>query len=71
MDNLIKKDEDNEETYSKYKCEECGINFGYSLGDMELHKLSTFTKRRYRNKISNNSRFTLWNILRIHCFWFC
>jgi len=39
MDNLIKKDEENEETYSKYKCKECGINFGYSLGDMELHKL--------------------------------
>ena len=61
MNNLIKKEKENEETYSKYKCEECGINFGYSLGDMELHKLRmTFTKRRYRNKIINNSRFTLW-----------
>jgi hypothetical protein len=24
----------------QYKCEECGINFGNSIGDMEEHKLT-------------------------------
>ncbi len=37
--NIIKKDKENEETNYKYKCKECGNNFGYSLGDMQLHKL--------------------------------
>jgi hypothetical protein len=39
--NIIMKDDEKnkEETNYEYKCKECGINFGNSLGDMELHKL--------------------------------
>ena len=41
---LQKKDNNNNEKNNeinyKYKCEECGIDFGNSLGDMELHKLT-------------------------------
>jgi hypothetical protein len=44
MDNITNKDnnnnEKNKEINYKYKCEECGIDFGNSLGDMELHKLT-------------------------------
>ena len=42
MDNntRTKDNEENEEGNYKYKCEECGINFGNSIGDMELHKLT-------------------------------
>ena len=29
----------------KYKCEECGINFGNSIGDMELHKLTVHLQK--------------------------
>ena len=48
MNNLKKKDnkesnkenkEEKDKSY-KYKCQECGIDFGNSLGDMELHKLT-------------------------------
>lgn len=37
--------EENEETNCKYKCEECGINFGNSIGDMELHKLTVHLQK--------------------------
>jgi hypothetical protein len=37
--NTIKKDKENEEKNYKYKCEKCEFDFGYSLGDQELHKL--------------------------------
>ena len=48
MNNLKKKDnkesnkenEEEEDKSYKYKCQECGIDFGNSLGDMELHKLT-------------------------------
>jgi len=44
MDNITNKDnnnnEKNKEINYKYKCEECGFDFGNSLGDMELHKLT-------------------------------
>ena len=48
MNNLKKKDnkennkenEEEEDKSYKYKCQECGIEFGNSLGDMELHKLT-------------------------------
>jgi rRNA maturation endonuclease Nob1 len=43
--NIIKKKKVNEEINYKYKCEECGINFGYSLGDMELHKLTVHLQK--------------------------
>ena len=36
--NFGKKKKINEINY-KYRCEECGIDFGNSIGDMELHKL--------------------------------
>jgi len=42
--NSIKK-EDKEETNYKYKCEECGIDFGNSLGDMEVHKLTVHLQK--------------------------
>lgn len=35
-----------EETNYEYKCKECGINFGNSLGDMELHKLTVHLQKR-------------------------
>jgi hypothetical protein len=38
INNFDKKNKINEINY-KYKCEECGIDFGKSIGDMELHKL--------------------------------
>jgi 5-methylcytosine-specific restriction endonuclease McrA len=34
------KENDEEDKNYKYKCQECGIDFGSSLGDMELHKLT-------------------------------
>ncbi len=37
--NKNEEKEENDRNY-KYKCEECGIDFGNSLGDMELHKLT-------------------------------
>ncbi len=48
MNNLKNKDnkennkesEEEEDKSYKYKCQECGIDFGNSLGDMELHKLT-------------------------------
>jgi hypothetical protein len=44
MDNITNKDNNNNEKNKKinykYKCEDCGIDFGNSLGDMELHKLT-------------------------------
>jgi hypothetical protein len=48
LNNLKKKDnkesnkenEEEEDKSYKYKCQECGIDFGNSLGDMELHKLT-------------------------------
>ena len=43
--NIIKKEKVNEDINYKYKCEECGINFGYSLGDMELHKLTVHLQK--------------------------
>ena len=45
--NVTKKDnkEMEEEINYKYKCEECGINFGNSLGDMELHKLTVHLQK--------------------------
>jgi 5-methylcytosine-specific restriction endonuclease McrA len=47
LNNIKKKDnkennkgnEEEDKNY-KYKCQECGIDFGNSLGDMELHKLT-------------------------------
>jgi len=47
MDNIIKKDnKENEEGRKyEYKCEECEINFGNSLGDMELHKLTVHLQK--------------------------
>ena len=47
MDNntRTKDNEENEETNYKYKCEECGINFGNSIGDMELHKLTVHLQK--------------------------
>jgi hypothetical protein len=46
-DNVTKKDNKKmeEEINYKYKCEECGINFGNSLGDMELHKLTVHLQK--------------------------
>ena len=38
INNFDKKNKINKINY-KYKCEECGIDFGNSIGDMELHKL--------------------------------
>jgi hypothetical protein len=35
-----KENEEEEDKSYKYKCQECGIDFGNSLGDMELHKLT-------------------------------
>ena len=47
MDNITKKDnkENKEDTNYKYKCEECGIDFGSSLGDMEVHKLTVHLQK--------------------------
>ena len=47
MENIIKKDnkENEEGTNYEYKCEECEINFGNSLGDMELHKLTVHLQK--------------------------
>jgi hypothetical protein len=47
MDNntRTKDNEENEEGNYKYKCEECGINFGNSIGDMELHKLTVHLQK--------------------------
>jgi hypothetical protein len=35
-----KEEKEEKDKKYKYKCEECGIDFGNSLGDMELHKLT-------------------------------
>ena len=35
-----KENEEEDDKSYKYKCQECGIDFGNSLGDMELHKLT-------------------------------
>lgn len=40
-----KDNEENKEANYKYKCEECGINFGNSIGDMELHKLTVHLQK--------------------------
>ena len=47
MDSIIKKDNKEKEEGRKYeyKCEECKINFGNSLGDMELHKLTVHLQK--------------------------
>jgi hypothetical protein len=47
MDNITRKDNEKkeEETNYKYKCEECGIDFGNSLGDMEVHKLTVHLQK--------------------------
>ena len=50
MDNnkdiITKENEKNkEEGNYEYKCKECGINFGNSLGDMELHKLTVHLQK--------------------------
>jgi hypothetical protein len=47
MDNNTRTNdnEENEETNYKYKCEECGINFGNNIGDMELHKLTVHLQK--------------------------
>ena len=47
MDNNTRTNdkEKNEETNYKYKCEECGINCGNSIGDMELHKLTVHLQK--------------------------
>jgi hypothetical protein len=47
MDNNTRTNdnEENGETNYKYKCEECGINFGNSIGDMELHKLTVHLQK--------------------------
>ena len=50
MDNnkdiITKENEKNkEEKNYEYKCKECGINFGNSLGDMELHKLTVHLQK--------------------------
>ena len=56
--NIIKKEKVNEDINYKYKCEECGINFGYSLGDMELHKLTVHLQKGDVEIITINNRFT-------------
>jgi hypothetical protein len=35
--NRVKKDRTNSSEY-EYECDMCGMNFGNSLGDMEIHK---------------------------------
>jgi hypothetical protein len=40
VNNKENEEEEEENKSYKYKCEECGIDFGNSLGDMELHKLT-------------------------------
>ncbi len=47
MDNITMKDSEKtkENTNYKYKCEECEIDFGNSLGDMELHKLTVHLQK--------------------------
>ena len=36
--------ENMEQVKEQYKCKECGIDFGNSLGDMEVHKLNVLCK---------------------------
>jgi hypothetical protein len=50
MGNITNKDNNNneknkEKTNYQYKCEECKIDFGNSLGDMELHKLTVHLQK--------------------------
>lgn len=47
MDNITRKESEinKEDTDLKYKCEECEIDFGNSLGDMELHKLTVHLQK--------------------------
>ncbi len=41
----IKDKENLEQIKGHYKCKECGIDFGYSLGDMEVHKLTEHVQK--------------------------
>ena len=53
MENITNKDNNNnnhndknkEKINYQYKCEECNIDFGNSLGDMELHKLTVHLQK--------------------------
>jgi transposase-like protein len=45
MDEMHTKNDEKIESDDKYKCEECGINFGNSIGYMERHKLTVHLQR--------------------------
>jgi hypothetical protein len=40
MDKILRKDKEKGEPEGQYICDECRINFGNSIGDMERHKLT-------------------------------
>jgi hypothetical protein len=45
MDRIHSKNNEQKEVEGQYKCEECEIDFGNSIGDMERHKLTAHLQR--------------------------
>jgi hypothetical protein len=45
MAKVPNRNNEKKESEGQYKCEECGINFGNSIGDMERHKLTVHLQR--------------------------
>jgi transposase-like protein len=57
MDKMHTKNDEKIESDDKYKCEECGINFGNSIGYMERHKLTVHLQRaRYGDRMNSSDR---------------